>query len=76
MNMENNSRSQVLSAAERQLPVNKITYPEAPDFLRSRADLLAAFENRVKDAGGEVFRPADAAAAQVLLASNEALYVD
>lgn len=72
MNMENNSFSQVLSVAERQLAVNKTIYPEGPDFLRTRADLLAAFENRVKEAGGEIFRPADAAAAQALLASQHA----
>lgn len=72
MNMENNNFSQVLSAVERQLPVNKTIYPEVPDFPRTRADLLAAFENRVKDAGGEISRPADAAAAQVLLASQHA----
>lgn len=72
MNMENNSRSQVLSAVERQLPANKIAYPEIPDFPRTKADLPAAFESRVKDAGGEVFHPADAAAAQALLASQHA----
>ncbi|SJZ40238.1 L-lactate dehydrogenase complex protein LldG [Chitinophaga eiseniae] len=65
--MENNSRSQALSVIERQLP-----YLETPNFPCSRADLLAAFESRVKDAGGEVFRPADAVAAKKLLASQHA----
>ncbi|WP_211092650.1 MULTISPECIES: lactate utilization protein C [Chitinophaga] len=70
--MENNARNQVLAAVERQMPANKTAYPETPDFPRMKTDLLAAFENRVKDAGGEVFRPADAAAAQALLASQYA----
>ncbi|NML41201.1 LUD domain-containing protein [Chitinophaga sp. G-6-1-13] len=54
------------------MPANKTAYPEMPDFPRLKTDLLIAFENRVKDAGGEVFRPADAAAAQALLASQHA----
>lgn len=70
--MEHNSRSQVLAAVERQMPTHKIAYPEIPDFPRTIADLLAAFENRVKDAGGEVFHLPDAAAAQALLASQYA----
>ncbi|MBC9912714.1 LUD domain-containing protein [Chitinophaga varians] len=52
------------------MPANKTAYPEMPDFPRQHTDLLTAFENRVRDAGGEVFRPADAAAAQALLASQ------
>lgn len=67
-----NAHNQVLAAVERQMPANKIAYPEMPDFPRLKTDLLTTFENRVRDAGGEVYLPADAAAAQALLASQYA----
>ncbi|WP_211999822.1 LUD domain-containing protein [Chitinophaga sp. HK235] len=68
--MENNTRSHVLAAVESQLPLNRIAYPAIPAFPKTETDLLAAFEQRVADAGGQIFRPADAVAAQALLASQ------
>ncbi|CAL1520448.1 LUD domain-containing protein [Chitinophaga sp. MM2321] len=68
--MDSNARNQVLAAVRSQQPTEKVTYPVIPVFTTTITALLPAFEERLKEAGGEIFHPAGAAAAQDLLAQQ------
>lgn len=63
-------REQILDAAHHHLPAEKVEYPAVPVFQKTISVMLPAFEARLKDAGASVYKPADLAAAQVLLAAQ------
>lgn len=63
-------REQILDAAHHHLPAEKVEYPAVPVFQKTISVMLPAFEARLKDAGASVYKPADLAAAQALLAAQ------
>jgi len=63
-------REQILDAAHHHLPAEKVEYPAVPVFQKTITVMLPAFEARLKDAGASVYKPADLAAAQALLAAQ------
>ncbi|RFS21349.1 hypothetical protein DVR12_15725 [Chitinophaga silvatica] len=65
--MDSNTRNQVLSAVRSQLPATQIDYPEIPDFPKKITALLPAFEERIIDAGGSIYKPGSLKSAQFLL---------
>lgn len=68
--MDSNTRNQVLSAVRSQLPQSQVSYPIMPEFPKTITTLLPAFEERINDAGGNIYRPSDLAAAQKMLSQQ------
>ncbi|MFY0253603.1 lactate utilization protein C [Chitinophaga sp. 30R24] len=68
--MNSHTHTQILSAVRSQLPAGKTDYPAATVIPKKITTLLPAFEDRVRDAGGTLYKPIDATAAQILLAQQ------
>ncbi|MDQ0105830.1 L-lactate dehydrogenase complex protein LldG [Chitinophaga terrae (ex Kim and Jung 2007)] len=68
--MDSNTRNQVLSAVRSQLPHSQVACPATPEFPKKITALLPEFEERIKDAGGSIYRPSDLSAAQKLLSQQ------
>ncbi|NIG56856.1 LUD domain-containing protein [Chitinophaga sp. Cy-1792] len=65
--MNLNPRDQVMEAVRSNLPSEKVAYPETPAFAKTITVMLPAFEERIREAGATLYKPASLAAAQALL---------
>jgi L-lactate dehydrogenase complex protein LldG len=67
MQMSNTSRADILSAIRDNLPKQKVEHPRIPAFQQPAGPLKAAFEERLKEAGGAAHDLGSAAEAEAKL---------